>query len=289
MSKYVSNKEQMDSALSGYDIDGTVPIIVDRSVNDIAITEDEMIRVLTTACAMAEAKDFDKDYLTIDRKFVMEQTQSTDAAVRILKALCDIGYAAIKNRTGLGSLIRVDHKIKQRLTDEQAALVVKRAIKTGEHPNINVTVDDRFIEETLALFKEEEEPVETIVGDDEMAMVQLRSGCEKPNGMYATGRESSAKKPTSKTNKQVEQPKPLEDIVNHPSHYTTGGIECIDGICAALTKEELRGYLKGNIIKYVWRERNKAQLTDLRKAQWYLNRLVKEIQDENSSSTGNAG
>ncbi|MTV47217.1 DUF3310 domain-containing protein, partial [Streptococcus pneumoniae] len=48
------------------------------------------------------------------------------------------------------------------------------------------------------------------------------------------------------------------DEVNHPPHYTSGGIECIAAIEAALTAEEFRGYCKGNAIKYVWRERHKG-------------------------------
>ena len=64
------------------------------------------------------------------------------------------------------------------------------------------------------------------------------------------------------------------DNVNHPVHYTTGGIECIEAIEAQLTPEEYRGYLKGNVAKYVWRENHKGGKESLQKAQWYLSRLV---------------
>ena len=66
------------------------------------------------------------------------------------------------------------------------------------------------------------------------------------------------------------------DPVNHPPHYTQGGIETIDAIEAALTAEEFRGYCKGNALKYIWRERHKGQNESLQKAIWYLNRLVGE-------------
>jgi hypothetical protein len=62
--------------------------------------------------------------------------------------------------------------------------------------------------------------------------------------------------------------------VNHPSHYVDGAIECIEAIEAELTTEEYRGYLKGNIAKYVWRERHKGGIESLKKAQWYLERLI---------------
>ena len=68
---------------------------------------------------------------------------------------------------------------------------------------------------------------------------------------------------------------PVFDNVNHPAHYVTeGSIECIEAIEAQLTPEEYRGYLKGNIAKYVWREKHKGGNESLRKAQWYLARLV---------------
>ena len=69
---------------------------------------------------------------------------------------------------------------------------------------------------------------------------------------------------------------PVEDVVNHPAHYTKGGIECIDAIRAALTPEEFRGYCKGNAIKYSWRERHKGGNEDLQKASWYLTKISGE-------------
>jgi hypothetical protein len=62
----------------------------------------------------------------------------------------------------------------------------------------------------------------------------------------------------------------MTDPVNHPPHYTDGTIECIDAIQAQLTPEEYRGYLKGSIAKYVWRERHKGGPESLKKASWYL-------------------
>lgn len=68
------------------------------------------------------------------------------------------------------------------------------------------------------------------------------------------------------------------DNVNHPTHYTQGGIECIDAIKASMTHEAYFGYLKGNIIKYMWRYENKGGEESLQKAQWYLNRLIEELE-----------
>lgn len=71
--------------------------------------------------------------------------------------------------------------------------------------------------------------------------------------------------------------KAVKDNVNHPSHYTQGAIECIDAI-----KEATKGLFgieavcTANIIKYVWRWKFKNGVEDLRKAEWYLQRLIKE-------------
>ncbi len=65
------------------------------------------------------------------------------------------------------------------------------------------------------------------------------------------------------------------DPVNHPSHYTQGSVECIDAIDAATI--ELKGseaYCTGQVIKYVWRWKRKNGIEDLRKARWYLERLI---------------
>lgn len=65
------------------------------------------------------------------------------------------------------------------------------------------------------------------------------------------------------------------DMVNHPDHYTYGNIECIEGIEASMTPEAFEGYCKGAVLKYIWRyERKGKPLEDLKKAQWYLNKLI---------------
>ena len=72
----------------------------------------------------------------------------------------------------------------------------------------------------------------------------------------------------------AEQPQ-HHDPVNSPSHYASGGIECIDAMQAMLSREEFIGYLRGNIFKYQWRYKLKNGVEDLEKAQWYANRLIK--------------
>lgn len=70
-----------------------------------------------------------------------------------------------------------------------------------------------------------------------------------------------------------------DDPVNHPAHYTVDkGIECIDAIEATLTPEEFYGYLRGQVIKYVWRCNYKGKrLEDLEKAEWYLKKYINTL------------
>ena len=68
------------------------------------------------------------------------------------------------------------------------------------------------------------------------------------------------------------------DIVNNPPHYNQTGIECVEAIAAA-TDDGFEYYLQGNILKYLWRYRYKNGIEDLKKAQWYLNKLI-EIKGE---------
>lgn len=71
-----------------------------------------------------------------------------------------------------------------------------------------------------------------------------------------------------------------EDRVNNPSHYGQGSIECIEYIEDFLTKEEFIGYLRGNIAKYLHRWRYKNGIEDLKKAQWYQNKLIEVVDDD---------
>lgn len=70
------------------------------------------------------------------------------------------------------------------------------------------------------------------------------------------------------------------DPVNHPAHYTSGGIECIDAMQAAFGAEAVKDFCLCNAFKYLWRHRQKNGVEDLKKARWYLNRLIREMEVE---------
>lgn len=69
-----------------------------------------------------------------------------------------------------------------------------------------------------------------------------------------------------------------DEMVNHPQHYNSGKIEVIKIMEDQLNPEEYRGYIKGQVLKYITRERHKNGLEDLKKAYWYLGRLIKYME-----------
>ena len=71
------------------------------------------------------------------------------------------------------------------------------------------------------------------------------------------------------------------DPVEHPYHYAKGSLECIDWIRYELSPEEFRGFLKGNVMKYLWRYEDKGKpVEDLKKAIWYLGKLRDQVDYE---------
>ena len=74
---------------------------------------------------------------------------------------------------------------------------------------------------------------------------------------------------------------PNVDMVNHPSHYTQGGIECIDCIkSATVGKVGIEAFCVGNAIKYLFRYEEKNGIEDVKKARWYIDRLIRELEEK---------
>ena len=65
-----------------------------------------------------------------------------------------------------------------------------------------------------------------------------------------------------------------KDMVNHPEHYETNGIECFDAIVASQGVDAAKDFCICNAFKYVWRHSHKNGLEDIKKAIWYLNKYV---------------
>ena len=74
--------------------------------------------------------------------------------------------------------------------------------------------------------------------------------------------------------KEPKQPSEEHNAVKHPNYYCQGGIECIKAIEASMSPEGFQDYCKGNVMKYIWRWREKNGLEDLKKAQVYLGWII---------------
>lgn len=74
---------------------------------------------------------------------------------------------------------------------------------------------------------------------------------------------------------QYMQEKSIKECVNHPNHYASGNIECIDAMVECFGKKSTEDFCLLNAFKYLWRcniKENKNQ--DIEKANWYLNKYL---------------
>lgn len=81
----------------------------------------------------------------------------------------------------------------------------------------------------------------------------------------------------------IQEPEAENDVVNHPSHYTQGGIECIDAMESAFGAAQLAVYCKIAAFKYIWRCEYKNGAEDVKKAIWYLNKYLELKGDVNGT------
>lgn len=69
------------------------------------------------------------------------------------------------------------------------------------------------------------------------------------------------------------------DNVNNPAHYNSGKVECIDALdSATVNKTGIEAICVANIIKYLWRYEQKNGVEDVKKARWYINRLIEVLE-----------
>ena len=103
----------------------------------------------------------------------------------------------------------------------------------------------------------------------DLSSLKVRRGRPRKNKLIDL---STAGSPLNTPDPKMPNFTPKHDLVNHPAHYTDGGIEVIDFIEA-----KRLGYHLGNVVKYICRAGKKGTnngLEDLRKAQWYLKRAI---------------
>lgn len=116
--------------------------------------------------------------------------------------------------------------------------------------------------------------------EEEKVKENIKILCEKKmgkNNKYLS--EEEINRILDYINKDEEENECEYDNVNKPKHYNLGKVECIDAIeSATIQKEGIEAVCTANIIKYLWRYESKNGLEDVRKAKWYLNRLIEILE-----------
>ena len=106
---------------------------------------------------------------------------------------------------------------------------------------------------------------------------KLSAALAKAGSIIAQGINNTKEDIPTQKNIFVPSVNAKHDNVNRPKHYCKGGLECIQVIKAQLTPEQYKGYLYGNVLKYMWRWPEKNGLEDLQKAAKYLEWLQEEV------------
>lgn len=112
--------------------------------------------------------------------------------------------------------------------------------------------------------------------DDVIAVVGLENEWWNPRNFELVSDEDVLKRTLMNSGDGGVVKCEVVDNVNSPNHYSSQSIECIVAMEAMLSPEEFIGYLRGNIFKYQWRYKQKNGLEDLKKAQWYQNKLIEK-------------
>ena len=154
--------------------------------------------------------------------------------------------------------------------------VVREVIKVTQ-ADVEKACKNANTESAASLPKEvkSDKPLETIAEKVAEPKEELKPTC--PAIVIDSSKdEIQSVKLTQEQEKEVDNV--VNDPVNHPSHYQGNGVECIDCIASAVSGlDGFHGFCAGNAIKYIFRFSHKNGVEDLRKAEWYIDRLIKAI------------
>ena len=151
----------------------------------------------------------------------------------------------------------------------------------GQFDNVEIA---KGVEDKLKRISEEPEqkpsvPQENLKATTKLYVNSPLSTEELEKHIKALWPQKLALEPLPEKDGPIQMPESSKpDNVNHPKHYCKGGLECIQVIKAQLTPEQNKGYLYGNVLKYLWRWPDKNGLEDLRKAAKYLEWLQEEVE-----------
>lgn len=134
----------------------------------------------------------------------------------------------------------------------------------------NLGISRPYVQQILWLWRKKQKNIKVVKYLNELDEVKAPANFELA---YAASSGKSVKDLMDTPDPKMPEFQPKHDPVNHPSHYTQGGIETIDFIEAKQLPYNL-----GNVVKYITRADHKgAKLQDLEKARWYLNREISRL------------
>ena len=76
---------------------------------------------------------------------------------------------------------------------------------------------------------------------------------------------------------------PKDEEINHPDRYAGGKFECIDVMADVFGKEAVKDFCLLNAFKYIWREKRKNGVEDIKKAMFYMDYYIKLTEEENET------
>jgi hypothetical protein len=178
-----------------------------------------------------------------------------------------------------------------KLTDKQASnqIYVKKIKRQLQDEITSVSEEDVVIQTNLtsvdadaisAINSHEDHPDQVSSGSLEFIEIEeypdIKEIAKEVSVAINESVNDSVEKICLNASKEVDEMLELiPDTVNHPAHYTTGKIEVMDFIQEKLTPEEFEGFCKGVVLQYVSRCRLKGGIEDLKKARWYLERIIR--------------
>ena len=153
----------------------------------------------------------------------------------------------------------------------------------GQLPGVARRIDDSLPDDGNLEFAvgEDGEPAIWLISAGAYKRAEILNRMEDVNSLQNYQEGESVSPDPEKAEALLEE----FNAVNLPALYTAGGVECIEAIEAAVTP--LKGkeaFLTGQIIKYMWRWKMKNGLEDLKKANFYLQRLIKSQEGQNEKT-----
>jgi hypothetical protein len=143
----------------------------------------------------------------------------------------------------------------------------------GPKKKSEVPVENNDIEQSA--FNSHEDHVDT-ASFVETEQPDLKAFADEIKQDFDKKAKESAEKVKLNVSQEVDEMMGMvPDYINHPAHYTAGTIEVIDYLQDKMLPEMFEGFCIGNALKYLSRYRFKGGTEDLKKAEWYLSRIIK--------------